>query len=462
MSLYKHTLRRHLEKGFAEQELAQWFDPLDIIIDETDHAIHVRFPHAFFGQWFMKARKEAFEERLAPYIHAMRIVYDEGRVSGDKRSAHPDAVRAKFSVISPDGGDRKRPHFFDARSPAADATDQASAKNPHLLLERYSFDSFIRNKKNDFPLAAAREAVENAFSPASIPFIIYGQSGSGKTHLLGSMANALQRQAPRTVFFYGSADYLRHVLRSSPASLQERAVFLDDMQKIYHNQELQDALITLIDMFQVLRRLLVLCSDTHPAGHPQVSAKLLSLLGGGVSVELKKPDLDVRMQYLQQKNAGDSLDLSRKNMLSLAQNYQDIRSIDGALAKISLRRSLTRHFYKNTDSFLKSFMEEPLQQQPLLTLDVILETVAAHFSVSTEELTGKKRDKSVALARPAAMLLCRELLGFSLVRIGQIFSGRDHSSILYSLNKIKSFQKNDKDANMKITALKQMCLSRRE
>ncbi|MDR2488032.1 MAG: hypothetical protein LBD42_00770 [Desulfovibrio sp.] len=462
MVICKYTLRRHLEKTFADRELTQWFDPLTIVVDENNGIIRVYFPHAFFGQWFMKARKDDFERQVASHIHSMRILYEKdyavayrttktssGREYSSSRIAYPADIQdsPSFPVAPP-------------RRHSPNSQNNLSAENPYLLLDRHTFDTFISNKKNDFSLAAAREAVEKVFSPAYTPLLIYGHSGSGKTHLLGAMANALRHQNPQVSFFYGGTNYLQHILNPSSYYVDEHTVFIDDIQKIYHNQTLQDSLITLIDIFHSLQRLLVLCSDIHPANHPKVAPKLLSRLSGGLIIELKKPDIDIRMQYLQQKNTGLSLGLKQKHMLYLAQNYQDIRSINGALAKISVYHSL-HHNKNNMELSFERSLEEPLPHH-VLSLDDILEIVSKQFSVSTECLTGKTRDKSVSLARPVAMLFCRELLGLSLVQIGKIFSGRDHSSILYSLNKIKIFQKNDKDTHTKINALKQMCLTRRE
>ena len=330
-------------------------------------------------------------------------------------------------------------------------------------MAEHRFDTFIVNRKNDFPLAAAHEAVEKALAPPFTPFVIYGQSGSGKTHLLGAMANALISGNPELPFYYGGIDYLNRMV-SSPsrsAPVKEQVVFIDDIQRVYHSPELQDALAALIDAFHASRRLLALCTDACPSGSSGLSGKLLARLAGGLVVELKRPDLDIRRQYLQQKNTSENLGLSKEHILTLAQRHQDIRSIDGLLTRISAYRSLVNLH----DGDLDKLFEHSLGESPdrrVLTPDFIIETVAKQYSVNAEDIPGKKREKSLGLARPVAMLLCRELLGLSLVQVGKIFGGRDHSSILYSLQKIKKIQASDKDTHMRISALKQMCLTRRE
>ena len=469
MVLLKDTLRQHLEKVFANQELAQWFDPLAIAVDEDKKLIRVSFPHAFFGQWFMKARRNVFERQLSPFINDMRIVYEGGGdgFNGKKDGPHspagkPDvrALSGTSSFIRP--AEVPVSEQFGKTEVLADDHTRLSTRSARFLLEHHRFETFIGNRKNDFPLAAAHQAVEKALSPSYTPFVIHGQSGAGKTHLLGAMANALLSTAPGVPFFHGGVDYLDRIQLSPSRSapIQEQVIFIDDIQRAYRSSGLQDALVSLIDFSHGSRLLLVLCADAHPANSPGVNAKLLSRLTGGLVVELKKPDLDVRRQYLQQKNSTHNLGLSKEHILSLAQHHQDIRSIDGFLTRISAYRSLLN----NQDGVLDNLFEHGLGEHPdrrLLTPELILDLVAKQFSVNMEDITGKKRDKSVSLARPVAMLLCRELLGLSLVQVGRIFGGRDHSSVLYSLHKIKTLQESDKDTNSKVTTLKQMCLTGR-
>ena len=469
MVLLKSTLRQHLEKVFANQELAQWFDPLALAVDEDKKLIRVSFPHAFFGQWFMETRRNVFELQLSPFIQGMRIVYEGGDDSfrGKKNRADSPGGKSDDRALSGASSfvrpvEASLPENSGKTDCPADNGAPFPARNAFFLLEHHRFDTFIGNRKNDFPLAAAQQAVEKALSPAYTPFVIHGQSGAGKTHLLGAMANALLSTAPGVSFFYGGVDYLdrMHLSSSRSAPVHEQIIFIDDIQRAYHSSELQDALVTLIDFSHGSRRLLVLCADVHPANSPGVSAKLLSRLTGGLVVELKKPDLDVRRQYLQQKNASHNLGLSKEHILSLAQHHQDIRSIDGLLTRISAYQSLLN----GQDGDIDKLFEHSLGEHPdqrLLTPERILDLVAKQFSVNAEDITGKKRDKSVSLARPVAMLLCRELLGLSLVQVGRIFGGRDHSSVLYSLHKIKALQESNKDTNSKVTTLKQMCLTGR-
>lgn len=179
MVLLKDTLRQHLEKVFANQELAQWFDPLAIAVDEDKKLIRVSFPHAFFGQWFMKARRNVFERQLSPFINDMRIVYEGGGdgFNGKKDGPHspagkPDvrALSGTSSFIRP--AEVPVSEQFGKTEVLADDHTRLSTRSARFLLEHHRFETFIGNRKNDFPLAAAHQAVEKALSPSYTPFVI--------------------------------------------------------------------------------------------------------------------------------------------------------------------------------------------------------------------------------------------------------------------------------------------------
>jgi chromosomal replication initiator protein len=213
-------------------------------------------------------------------------------------------------------------------------------------------------------------------------------------------------------------------------------------------------------MFQTSRRLLALSFDSSPSSYPELGQKLLSRLVSGLIVELKKPDLDVRRQYLQRENSDCKLGLSKEHILTLSQRYQDFRAIDGALRQLSAYRSLL--LGKGPDGRTPDIdaIIEKGKEHSLLTPASIIGIVARHFSLPPEDISGKGKTRTTSLARHIAIHLCRELLGLSLVQTGRIFSGRDHSSVLYSIKKIKQLQEKNKDMHKQVEELRQLCLVR--
>ena len=447
--MFKQTLRQHLEKYFPNNELSRWFDPLEMNVDEESRIVRVGFPHTYFGRWFMQTVQQEFEQRTTGFSDSMSFIYENAPVTSlvmPKKTFQA----ARSEVVNKECDDK--------HSHASSAHIFENIDTP--LFPEHTFDNFLVNKKNDFPLAAAKECVAKASRPPYIPFVIYGQSGAGKTHLLSAMADAIRSLGLPMSF--GSMSFLERMTLSPgiSAPIDELYVFLDDVQRVSEWPNLQDALVTLIDMFKASGRLLVLVFDTHPAASKGLGQKLQSRLAAGLVVEIKRPDLDIRRQYVQRRNSQQNLGLGREQILTVAQRYQDIRSIDGALTRLCAYRSLLR----NHDSAISPpDMSSILDREPdhsFLSPSSIILTVARHFSVPPEELAGKNRDKAVSLARHIAILLCRELLGVSLVQAGRIFGGRDHSSVLYSIKKIKQLQDSNKDMHKRVEELRKLCLTR--
>ncbi len=476
----KTTLRQHLENIYPNHELTCWFDPLGVDVDYDTKAVRIFFPHALFRRWFMDSIRPAFEEHAKSVIAGFSLLY-EG-ISGSRPAVEsqkpveptktpraplapePPAsplpgVAAKVSSKAAPSPGRTRQDSPGIPDPAPSPAPAAASSPSHAegfistLLGRYTFEGFLVNRKNDFPLAAAKEAVAKAKCPAYTPLVIYGQSGSGKTHLLGAMANFLLSEKPALSFFYGNADLLQtRIMPGSLIPLDEKVVFMDDAQGICTNQQSQDELIVALDMFRTENRLLVLAFDTHPANCSGLSQKLIARLTAGLVLELKKPDIDIRRQYAQQKNQQLELGLSREQVLALAQRYQDFRTIDGALTRLKAYRSLVNR----QDTDLANILG-PGNEQKLLTPAVIIAHAAKLYSVSPEDIVGKGRGADSTLARQLAIYLCRDLLGLSLVQVGHVFGGRDHSSIHYTLKKVTQLQQSNKDIHNALAQLKLLC-----
>lgn len=407
--------------------------------------MRVSFPHAFFGDWFMHTVRGDFERGASTCsglsLRALSIVYQ-----GANLHIHDQSDESTSSFIHP-------------------VPVHASSRDSRL--KGQSFDDFFVNKKNDFPIAAAKAFVNQELAGTGerlyfSPFVIYGKSGSGKSLLLTAMLSAL-RDCGRTCY-HGDISFLERI-RISPgryAKVSEMVVFLDDMHRVTSCPDLQDALIALVDMFQSSGRILALTFNAHPSSCAGLAPNLRTRLCSGLVVELKRPDLDIRLQYTQRQNALLKLELNKEQILGLAQKFQDLRNIDGALTRLLAYRSLVmRDGSEGQPADISALLTKGLESETL-TPQHIISACAAHFSVNPEDMIGKIREKNITLARHVAIWLCRELLGLSLVQIGKIFGNRDHSSIIYSVNKIKSLCTSDKVMHKLVEDLRVLCLSRQK
>jgi chromosomal replication initiator protein len=151
--------------------------------------------------------------------------------------------------------------------------------------------------------------------------------------------------------------------------------------------------------------------------------------------------------------------LDKEQILTLGQRFHDFRYLQGILLKIFAFKELVNKDIGQKDfELILSHTEDA--PRPALTADMVIETVADHFNIDPKEIKGSKRHHEIVRARQMAMFLCREMLGSSFPALGRIFGGKDHSTALYAVNKIKKMQKVSKDMKQLLITLKQKCLTK--
>jgi chromosomal replication initiator protein len=178
------------------------------------------------------------------------------------------------------------------------------------------------------------------------------------------------------------------------------------------------------------------------------------MVESGLVIEIKKPDLEVKIQYIQIQNNALNLTLKKSDMLNLARQNVEFRQIQGILLKI-LSFKTHNHKYPgiNLEKIIQNSKISPSNE---LIPDFIIKKVAEHTGTTPENIKGQRRTKNIVLARHLSIYLLRDILMLNIKLIGE-FMGRDHSSILYSINKIKELLPNNKEMNKFVTNIKKLC-----
>ena len=461
-AVLKKKLRDHLALFFQEQALAQWFDPLLLSLDTERKELRVSFPHSFFGRWFQECIRPQFEQHAIAIIAPMHLVY-EGH-NGNAKLGDSPKIRHTEKASQKAGETETAPPRGHGPAHAATLAGE-EVQQPALFvagripLQDHTFASFLVNKKNDFPLAAAKEAVTNIRKPQYTPFVVFGHSGSGKTHLLEAMINAITSAYSSLRVFYGDAEEFMAFAKANaglntPGGIQ--GYFIDDAQRLFDaGAGLQKQAASYLDTLYRHNKAVTLCMDASPAGREGILPQLRQRLTNGLVVKLKKPDVHVRRLYVQQMNTEFHLGLTKGQALSLAQNVTDFRTIIGTLTRIKAYKLLVGDESPDIEHIIST-----LGSQNCLTPQGIVRCVAEYCGTTEQQVTGTARTQSACTARHYAMYLCRELLGFSLVQVGRFFGGRDHSSVVYSIKKIKSLLASNNVTHNELSTLKQMCLTR--
>lgn len=432
-SVLKDDFRQHLTRSCPEQDLRRWFDPLDVTINAEEQTVRVLFPHAFFAAWFQTSVKELFERQIGLFLGPGYLVHYETSTGGS--------------------GSERPPAFLD----------QPVAPADFPFGNQFTFDTFLVNEKNHFPLALAQEVSKNREVRYN-PFLVCGPSGAGKTHLLRAMANAVSKNQEGVSIFFGTIGDIQNLYAAtSQAPLEVRSAiqahdwfFVDELTDIRRARDLQRELIVLFNAFHVAGKQMVFSSTERVTACDFLDPTFRSRLEWGLMVHLKAPDLDVRIAFVEQANRDMRLLLTREQILTLASRFDEFRRLEGVLLRIDAFRKHSGRELTDND-FMRHIRLSEDKATPELTPQRILEVIAQYFTMPVTDLTGHSRRKEIVFARQTAMTLCRSLLGLSYPALGKLFGGKDHSTVLYSIRKFQQLQENNEGTKQLFRKLSQRC-----
>ncbi|HUF49582.1 MAG TPA: chromosomal replication initiator protein DnaA [Longimicrobiales bacterium] len=315
------------------------------------------------------------------------------------------------------------------------------------LNDRYSFERFVVGTNNQLSAAACRAVAE---APARMynPLFIYGGVGLGKTHLMHAIGHTLlTRDGSKRVAYVSSERFTNDLI----ASIQEGRMsefrrryrdvdllLIDDVQFLGEKERTQEEFFHTFNALHEAQRQIVMTSDRPPKEIPGLEERLVSRFEWGLVTDIKPPDLETRVAILRKKAEDDNISLGDEVLDYIARNCRsNVRELEGAVIKLLAYSSLTRR--EVTLDLAKEALGGVLREGPAVevTADLIRDRVAAEFGVSIEGLTSKRRTKDLTVPRQVAMYLIRELLDLSLVEIGNLFGGRDHSTVIHAVNKVE-------------------------
>jgi chromosomal replication initiator protein len=306
----KDALRHHLSRACPEQDLKRWFDPLEVEVIAPIQVVSVQFPHPYFDQWFGQGLQELVEKEVGRFMGPGYVLQYHCRTAAPA-GARPQAFTDFVSHIDFPFG-----HGF-------------------------TFETYCANEKNHFPLALAREVAKGGEIKYN-PFIICGASGTGKTHLLRAMAIALCHHNDKHKMFMGNVDDIADIFAVKfPGNTYEARrylhsfdwLFVDDFQAVRKHHELQEEFILLFNTFYDRKKQMVFCSGERISTFDFLDSTLRSRLEWGLVVHLKEPDLDVRVDYVDQHCRRKKLGLDRDQILTLAKRFENIRKLRGVCSR---------------------------------------------------------------------------------------------------------------------------------
>ena len=341
------------------------------------------------------------------------------------------------------------------------------------LSERYTFDLFVVGKSNELAAAAAN-AVSQAPGKVYNPLFIYGDTGLGKTHLMQAVAHETLQRSPNTrITYVGTEQFMNELIGSildrTGAEFRRRyretdLLLIDDVHFLKGRKETtQEEFFHTFNALYEAGRQIVLTSDRPPSEIAGLEARLISRFQWGMVADISLPDFEHRVAILKQKAQLDRLELTIPDDVIhfIAEHVRsNVRELEGSIIKLLAYASL-KHKDITVDVAREALRDklraiEGLQHEgnASLTILTIQQAVAKEWGVTVDGLRSKTRTKTLTTPRQIAMYLVRELLSTQLVEIGNAFGGRDHSTVIHSLEKVQQSISQDSDLKTRINRIR--------
>ncbi|WP_437583546.1 chromosomal replication initiator protein DnaA [Paramicrobacterium sp. CJ85] len=336
-------------------------------------------------------------------------------------------------------------------------------QNDTRLNAKYSFDNFVIGQSNRFAHAAA-VAVSEAPAKAYNPLFIYGDSGLGKTHLLHAIGHYAMNLYPGIRVRYVSSeeftnDFINSIANNRGPEFQARyrdidILLIDDIQFLQNKAETQEAFFHTFNTLHDHNKQVVITSDLPPKHLTGFEDRMRSRFEWGLITDVQVPDLETRIAILRKKAQSERIQIPDEVLEFIASKVSsNIRELEGTLIRVTAFASLNHTPVDMTlvQTVLKDIIT--LDEDNVISPVDIINTTAAYFKLTVDDLYGSSRSQAIATARQIAMYLCRELTNLSLPKIGQLFGNRDHTTVMYANKKIGDLMQERRSIYNQVTEL---------
>jgi len=431
--VWKRILDRARQE-LPDQTFQAWLEPTEALSVEGN-TIFVGAPDQFTADWNDSKHSDLLSS-YAPIVlgYPLNVVF---RVNEERKR-------------------RSQMDFFVSPPPTASRPAALNGGSTPPLSERYTFDLFVIGKSNELAAAAAH-AVSQAPGKVYNPLFIYGDTGLGKTHLMQAVAHETLQRTPSTrIMYVGTEQFMNELISSildrSGADFRRRyrevdLLLIDDVHFLKGRKETtQEEFFHTFNALYEAGRQIVLTSDRPPSEIAGLEARLISRFQWGMVADIGLPDFEHRVAILKQKAQLDRLELTIPDDVVhfIAEHVRsNVRELEGSIIKLLAYASL-KHKDITVDVAREALRDKlraieggDQEQIGSLSILTIQQAVAKEWGVTVDGLRSKTRTKTLTTPRQIAMYLARELLATQLVEIGNAFGGRDHSTVIHSLEKVQ-------------------------
>lgn len=428
------TCQAQLEAEYPAQQFNTWLRPLQPALKEG--TLFLFAPNRFVVDWVKKNFLDRIKELLSQ--------------SGD----------GSIEQVVVEIGSSAKPEIKIPTTPVIKQAAQAQEKKQSpdyknsYLNRKFVFDTFVQGNANQLARAASLQVAERP-GEAYNPLFIYGGVGLGKTHLMHAIGNDILKKNPEAkVLYLHSERFVADMVKALQTnSINEfkrfyrslNVLLIDDIQFFAGKDRSQEEFFHTFNALLEGQQQIILTSDRYPKEIEGVEDRLKSRFGWGLTVAVEPPELETRVAILMSKAEQANVELPYEVAFFIAKRIRsNVRELEGALRRVVANAHFTGK--PITVEFVHEALRDLLAlQDKLVTIENIQKTVAEYYKVKVADILSKRRSRSIARPRQMAMSLAKELTNHSLPEIGDLFGGRDHTTVIHACRKVKELVGSEND-----------------
>lgn len=446
---WKETIKQikdEFEKNGDSSDFFMWFEPISYI-SSSQNKITVSVPSGFFSD----------QLKTRGYLALLQSKISE--LSGQDITI--DFVISKTPVTNK----QETSPVPDNKVEKTVSVSKSAEMHHPLLKEEYTFEKFVKGDNNSFAYNAALAISKNP-GKAYNPVLIYGGVGLGKTHLMQAIGNEIYSKSNgKSKIIYITAEnftneFTHSILTNKMTDFKSKyrkadVLLIDDIHFFKSKDGTQEELFHTFDALYNSNKQLVFTCDRPLAEIKNISDRLRSRFERGLNVDLAPPDFETRQAILEKKLEGKNVRIPKEVLQLIAKNVSsNVRDLEAALTKLCAYSELIGKevTLEIAQQQLKDTFGSPKQGN--ISIETIQKVVAEHYSLSFVDLKGKKRTKNIVFPRQLSMYLTKELTEYSTTEIGAEFGGRDHTTVMHSIEKIDEDIKADPSLKQTLETIK--------
>ncbi len=438
-----------LAQELPEQQFNTWIKPLSAQVTDNLSKVTIFVANRFKLDWVRTQYSSRISNMLEKFL---------GQPVALELALAPreTPLKSASTIQSPD--------VVPPEDPLGSGLDAGAGNLKSRLNTGLTFDTLIEGSANRMARAAAMHV---AGMPGHLynPLFIYGGVGLGKTHLMHAVGNRLLAERPNAKVLYIHAeqfvsDVVKAYQRKTFDEFKERyhsldLLLIDDVQFFANKERTQEEFFNAFEALLAKKSHIVMTSDTYPKGLADIHERLVSRFDSGLTVAIEPPELEMRVAILINKAQVEGIDMPEEVAFFVAKNVRsNVRELEGALRKIL---AYSRFNQKEISILLaREALRDLLSiQNRQISVENIQKTVADYYKIKVADMYSKKRPASIARPRQIAMYLAKELTQKSLPEIGELFGGRDHTTVLHAVRKIGGERQQLTELNQQLHVLEQ-------